>query len=68
MSKFIAMELRTMEHHLDFMDKHYTVPELYNHKEIAEILGWSQGSTRNLLYRGLADLRGDLSGRLEVFQ
>ena len=40
----------------------------YNHKEIAEILGWSQGSTRNLLYRGLADLRGDLSGRLEVFQ
>lgn len=40
----------------------------YNHKEIAEILGWSRGSTRNLLYRGLADLRGDLSGRLEVFQ
>ena len=40
----------------------------YNHKEIAEILGWSRGSTRNLLYRGLADLRGDLSGRLEVLQ
>ncbi|MCJ7628913.1 MAG: sigma-70 family RNA polymerase sigma factor [Longimicrobiales bacterium] len=37
----------------------------YNHKEIADFLGWSQGSTRNLLYRGLADLRADLSGRLE---
>jgi RNA polymerase sigma-70 factor (ECF subfamily) len=40
----------------------------YSHNEIAEILGWSKGSTRNLLYRGLADLRGDLSGHLEVFQ
>lgn len=40
----------------------------YNHKEIAGILGWSQGSTRNLLYRGLADLRGDLSVRLEVLR
>jgi RNA polymerase sigma factor (sigma-70 family) len=40
----------------------------YNHREIAEILGWSQGSTRNLLYRGLADLRKGLSVRLEVLQ
>jgi RNA polymerase sigma-70 factor (ECF subfamily) len=40
----------------------------YGHKEIADILGWSQGSTRNLLYRGMADLRGDLSGRLEMWK
>ena len=40
----------------------------YSHKEIADVLGWSHGSTRNLLYRGLADLRADLSGRLEGLQ
>jgi len=37
----------------------------YSHKEIAEVLGWSPGSTRNLLYRGLSDLRADLSDRWE---
>jgi RNA polymerase sigma factor (sigma-70 family) len=26
-------------------------------EEIAQLLGWSDGKTRNLLYRGLADLR-----------
>ena len=31
------MELRTIEQHLDFMDRNYTVPELYNHKEIAKL-------------------------------
>jgi RNA polymerase sigma factor (sigma-70 family) len=29
----------------------------YSREEIAELLGWSEGKTRNLLYRGLADLR-----------
>ncbi|MGD8321591.1 MAG: sigma-70 family RNA polymerase sigma factor [Gemmatimonadota bacterium] len=33
----------------------------YNHKEIAGLLGWAEGATRNLLYRGLQDLREDLS-------
>ncbi len=37
----------------------------YNHKEIADLLGWSSGATRNLLYRGLADLRADLASRLD---
>lgn len=32
----------------------------YNRSEIAEILGWSEAKTRNLLYRGLADLRRQL--------
>lgn len=40
----------------------------YGHKEIAALLGWSNGSTRNLLYRGLADLRGELSHRKEVWK
>ena len=26
-------------------------------EEIAELMGWTEGKTRNLLYRGLADLR-----------
>ena len=29
----------------------------YDRHEIAELLGWSEPKTRNLLYRGLADLR-----------
>lgn len=33
----------------------------YNHTEIAELLGWTEGKTRNLLYRGLGDLRAKLS-------
>jgi len=37
----------------------------YDHREIAALLGWSHGATRNLLYRGLADLKADLRSRLE---
>lgn len=29
----------------------------YHRREIAELLGWTEAKTRNLLYRGLADLR-----------
>lgn len=29
----------------------------YDRHEIADLLGWSEGKTRNLLYRGLDDLR-----------
>jgi RNA polymerase sigma factor (sigma-70 family) len=32
----------------------------YEREEIAELLGWSEAKTRNLLYRGLADLRARL--------
>jgi RNA polymerase sigma factor (sigma-70 family) len=32
----------------------------YEREEIAELLGWSEAKTRNLLYRGLADLRAIL--------
>jgi RNA polymerase sigma factor (sigma-70 family) len=32
----------------------------YSREEIAELLAWSEGKTRNLLYRGLADLRAKL--------
>jgi RNA polymerase sigma factor (sigma-70 family) len=32
----------------------------YDREEIASALGWSEGKTRNLLYRGLADLRSRL--------
>ena len=35
----------------------------YDREEIAALLGWSEAKTRNLLYRGLADLRALLSGR-----
>ncbi len=35
----------------------------YSREEIAELYGWSEGKTRNLLYRGLADLREGLSQR-----
>jgi RNA polymerase sigma-70 factor (ECF subfamily) len=33
----------------------------YPREEIAELLGWSEAKTRNLLYRGLADLRERLT-------
>ena len=33
----------------------------YDREEIAELLGWTEGKTRNLLYRGLADLRTRLA-------
>jgi RNA polymerase sigma-70 factor (ECF subfamily) len=29
--------------------------------EIATLMGWTEPKTRNLLYRGLADLRGELT-------
>ena len=32
----------------------------YPRQEIADLLGWSEAKTRNLLYRGLDDLRGRL--------
>ena len=32
----------------------------YEREEIARMLGWSEAKTRNLLYRGLADLRAQL--------
>jgi len=32
----------------------------YAREEIAQLLGWSEAKTRNLLYRGLADLRAAL--------
>ena len=35
----------------------------YSREEIAELLGWTEAKTRNLLYRGLADLRERLSAR-----
>ena len=33
----------------------------YPREEIAELMGWTEGKTRNLLYRGLADLRDRLT-------
>jgi len=33
----------------------------YEREEIAELLGWTEPKTRNLLYRGLADLRKRLT-------
>lgn len=35
----------------------------YGREEIARLLGWSEAKTRNLLYRGLADLRELLRAR-----
>ena len=35
----------------------------YSREEIAELFGWTEGKTRNLLYRGLADLRAALNER-----
>ena len=34
--------------------------EGYDRMDIAELMGWSESKTRNLLYRGLADLRDRL--------
>ena len=33
----------------------------YPREEIASLMGWSEARTRNLLYRGLADLRDRLT-------
>ena len=33
----------------------------YDREEIAELFGWTEAKTRNLLYRGLADLRARLA-------
>jgi RNA polymerase sigma-70 factor (ECF subfamily) len=33
----------------------------YPREEIAALMGWSEAKTRNLLYRGLADLRERLT-------
>ena len=33
----------------------------YGREEIADLLGWTEAKTRNLLYRGLADLREQLT-------
>jgi len=35
----------------------------YEREEVAELMGWSEAKTRNLLYRGLADLRDGLTKR-----
>lgn len=35
----------------------------YSRDEIARLLGWTEAKTRNLLYRGLADLRDRLTER-----
>jgi RNA polymerase sigma-70 factor (ECF subfamily) len=35
----------------------------YDKAEIADLMGWSEAKTRNLLYRGLADLRQALAER-----
>lgn len=35
----------------------------YDRFEIADLLGWTEGKTRNLLYRGLDDLRAVLASR-----
>jgi len=35
----------------------------YEREEIAALLGWTEAKTRNLLYRGLAELREVLTGR-----
>ena len=32
----------------------------YDREEIGELLGWSEPKTRNLLYRGLAEVRSSL--------
>jgi RNA polymerase sigma-70 factor (ECF subfamily) len=37
----------------------------YGYREVAETLGWSPGATRNLLYRGLAQVREELAGNRE---
>jgi len=37
--------------------------EGYSRSEVAALLGWSEGKVRNLLYRGLEDLREELTRR-----
>jgi DNA-directed RNA polymerase specialized sigma24 family protein len=32
----------------------------HSREEIADLLGWTEAKTRNLLYRGLADVRARL--------
>ncbi len=34
----------------------------YSGEEVGKVMGWSEAKTRNLLYRGLADLRERLTG------
>lgn len=33
----------------------------YGREEIADLMGWTEAKTRNLLYRGLGDLRERLT-------
>jgi RNA polymerase sigma-70 factor (ECF subfamily) len=33
----------------------------YTREDIAELMGWSEAKTRNLVYRGLDDLRRELT-------
>ena len=35
----------------------------YSREDIAELMGWSEAKTRNLVYRGLDDLRRELTAR-----
>lgn len=35
----------------------------YHRNEIADLMGWTESKTRNLLYRGLSDLRHELASR-----
>lgn len=40
----------------------------YPREEIASLMGWSEAKTRNLLYRGLADLRERLTAQGVTWQ
>jgi RNA polymerase sigma factor (sigma-70 family) len=64
-----ALEERALEERLlraveALADARRTVVRLhlagYGREEIAELLGWTEARTRNLLYRGLSDLRRGL--------
>ena len=35
----------------------------YTREDIAELMGWSEAKTRNLVYRGLDDLRRELTAK-----
>ena len=37
--------------------------EGFTSREVADLLGWSEAKARNLIYRGLADLRAELKAR-----
>ena len=65
-------DLETIELGVQVADAIATIPESrrpavrmylagYPREEIAELMGWTEGRTRNLLYRGLADLRARLT-------